>query len=134
MYMLDTDTCSYIIKERPPAVLERFKQVAMDEICISIVTYSELRYGVERSSSKKINHEVISLFIKYLNVLDWDKDAADTYARIRSTLESNGTPIGNMDMMIGAHAKSLGATLITNNTKHFKYIDGLSIDNWVHST
>lgn len=104
-YMLDTDMCSYIIKERPASVLEHFKKLDMDNICISIVTYAELIDGVERSSSKRINHAVIKDFTRHLDVIKWDINAAEQYAVIRTKLEAKGTPIGAMDMMIAAHAK-----------------------------
>ena len=104
-YMLDTDMCSYIIKERPVNVLKHFQKLNMDNICISIVTYAELMYGVERSSSKRINHSVIKDFIRHLDVINWDINAADHYAVLRTKLEAKGTPIGAMDMMIAATFK-----------------------------
>lgn len=130
-YMLDTDMCSYIIKERPASVLEHFKKLDMDNICISIVTYAELIDGVERSSSKRINHAVIKDFTRHLDVIKWDINAAEQYAVIRTKLEAKGTPIGAMDMMIAAHAKSLNTILVTNYQKHFTKVTGLKIENWV---
>ena len=123
-YMLDTDMCSYIIKDHPESVRKRFQKLAMEQICISVVTYAELVYGVERSSSKRINRPIIDDFIQYLDVLDWGVDAVDHYGKIRANLESNGSSIGAMDMMIAAHAKSTGAILVTNNQKHFTKING----------
>jgi len=128
--MLDTDMCSYIIKEHPIKVLNRFKTLEMRAICISIVTYAELMYGVERSSSKRVNREVIKDFVKHLDVMTWDVAAADQYAVIRTALEAKGQPIGAMDMMIAAHSKSIGAVLVTNNQKHFSKVKGLDIENW----
>jgi len=130
-YMLDTDMCSYIIKEHPAKVLKHFQKLDMDTICISIITYAELMYGVERSSSKRINHAVIKNFTKYLDVIQWDLEAADCYAMIRTKLEKKGTPIGAMDMMIAAHSQSIDAVLVTNNQKHFSKVKGLKIENWV---
>lgn len=130
-YMLDTDISSYIIKERPVNVLERFRKVEMDSIGISIVTYAELIYGVERSSSKRINRSVVEDFTRHLNVHEWNVTAVDEYAIIRTALESKGTPIGAMDMMIAAHSKSLNSVLVTNNPKHFRQVAGLTIENWV---
>ncbi len=129
--MLDTDMCSYIIKERPISVLQHFKTLDMNNVCISIVTYAELIYGVERSSSKRINHSVIKDFTRHLNVVKWDMNAADQYAVIRNELETNGTPIGSMDMMIAAHAKSMKSILVTNNQKHFTKVPRLKTENWV---
>ena len=130
-YMLDTNMCSYIIKERPVSVLQHFQELNMESICISIVSYAELMYGVERSSSKRINHSVIRDFTRYLDVISWDIGAADEYAVLRTDLEAKGTPIGAMDMMIAAHSKSLNTVLVTNNQKHFMKVKGLLIENWI---
>ncbi len=131
LYMLDTDTCSYIIRERPASVLEHFRQLAMEQICISVVTYAELLYGVERSSSKRINRPIVDDFVRHLDVIAWDESAAEQYGKIRADLEAKGKPIGAMDMMIAAHAKSINAVLITNNQRHFARIKRLKIENWV---
>ncbi len=130
-YMLDTDMCSYIIKERPVSVLQHFQELNMEDICVSIVTYAELMYGVERSSSKRINHSVIKDFTRYLDIISWNLGAADEYAVLRTDLEAKGTPIGAMDMMIAAHSKSINTILVTNNQKHFSKVKGLAIENWV---
>ncbi len=129
-YMLDTDMCSYIIKERPESVRQRFQKLAMEQLYVSVVTYAELIYGVERSSSKRVNRPIVEDFVRHLDVMDWDTGAADQYGMIRTELEVAGTPIGAMDMMIAAHAKSIKAVLVTNNQKHFTKIKGLKIDNW----
>jgi tRNA(fMet)-specific endonuclease VapC len=131
LYMLDTDTCSYIIRERPASVLKRFRQLAMEQICVSVVTYAELLYGVERSSSKRINRPIVDDFVRHLDVIAWDEAAAEQYGKIRADLEARGEPIGAMDMMIAAHAKSIKAVLITNNQKHFARIKRLMAENWV---
>ena len=129
-YMLDTDMCSYIIKEHPESVRQRLRKLAMEQLCVSVVTYAEMIYGVERSSSKRVNRPIVEDFVRHLDVMDWDTDAADQYGVIRAELETAGTPIGAMDMMIAAHAKSIKAVLVTNNQKHFTKIKGLKIDNW----
>jgi tRNA(fMet)-specific endonuclease VapC len=103
----------------------------MEQLCISVITYAELVYGVERSSSKRVNRPIIEDFARHLDVVDWDTDAADHYGVIRAELEAAGTPIGAMDMMISAHAKSLKAVLVTNNQKHFTKVKGLKIENWI---
>lgn len=131
LYMLDTDTSSYIIRKRPESVRTRFKELHLEQICISIITYAELLYGVERSSSSKINRAIIENFARHLVIRHWDETAAEHYAQIRTRLETNGTPIGGMDMQIAAHARSLDATLVTNNTRHFARVDGLVLENWV---
>ena len=131
LYMLDTDTCSYIIRERPIGVLERFRKLVMEQICISTATFAELLYGVERSSSKRINHPIIDDFVRHLDVIEWNNAAAEQYGKIRADLEARGEPIGAMDMMIAAHAKSIKAVLVTNNQKHFARIKGLKVENRV---
>lgn len=129
-YMLDTDISSYIIKEKPTHVLERFQLLEMRQLHISVITYAELIYGVEYSSNKKINRPIIDDFVRHLSVLDWDKNAAEQYGHIRAFLRKEGLIIGSMDMMIAAHARSERMVLVTNNDKHFKRIPKLSIENW----
>ncbi len=129
-YMLDTDTCSYVIRERPIGVLERFRKLSMDQVCISAVTYAELIYGVERSSSKRINRPIVDEFVQHLDIIAWGKEAAERYGKVRAELKTGETPIGAMDMMIAAHAKSIKAALVTNNQKHFAKVRGLRIENW----
>jgi tRNA(fMet)-specific endonuclease VapC len=131
LYMLHTDTCSYIFRKRPARVLAHFRRLAMEQICISVVTYAELLYGVERSSSKRINRPIVDDFVRHLDVIGWDESAAEQYGRIRADLEAEGKPIGAMDMMIAAHAKSIKAVLITNNQRHFARIKRLKIEDWV---
>ena len=129
-FMLDTDICSYIMKEKPIQVLERFDTHKMEQFCISIITYAEFKYGVFRSPNPKKHHRLVKHFILHVDIIPWDRSAADDYADIRQTLESRGYTIGNMDMMIAAHARSLGFTLVTNNEKHFKRVPDLKIENW----
>ncbi|MDM8557955.1 type II toxin-antitoxin system VapC family toxin [Candidatus Parabeggiatoa sp. HSG14] len=130
-FMLDTDTCSYLIKQRPITVLERFEAISDEKICISVITFAELIYGVERSSSTKINLPIVKSFVSCLSVLPWDNEAAEYYGKLRVFLERKGTPIGNMDLMIAAHALSKNLTVVTNNTRHFEKIPQLQIENWV---
>jgi len=131
LYMLDTDTCSYIIRERPTGVLQRFRKLKTDQVCISVVSYADLLYGVKRSSSKRVNRPIVDDFVRHLDVIKWDNNAAEHYGEIRTNLEAGGSPIGAMDMMIAAHAKSIKAVLVTNNQKHFTRVRGLKVKNWV---
>jgi tRNA(fMet)-specific endonuclease VapC len=130
LYMLDTDICSYIIKERPLQVLEHFKRVEMEQLCISAVTYAELIYGVEHSSSKKVNRVVIDNFVLHLTIVPWGEEAAEHYGSISAYLQAEGKIIGSMDMMIAAHARSHKMTLVTNSDKHFKRVPKLTVENW----
>jgi len=129
-FMLDTNICVYIIKQKPVKVLERFTQYSPGDILISSITVAELRYGAEKSLHVLQNHEALSGFIVPLEIAAFDEKAADEYGRVRAMLEKKGHPIGSMDMIIGAHALSLGVTLVTNNTKEFKRIRGLKVENW----
>ncbi len=128
--MLDTDICSYIIRERPLQVFEHFKKIEMNQLYISVVTYAELIYGVEHSSSKKVNRLIIDDFVRHLSIISWDQKAAEHYGRIRAFLRVGGNIIGSMDMMIAAHAGSRKMTLVTNNDNHFKRVPKLKVENW----
>ncbi len=131
MYILDTNICIYIIRKRPIAVLEKFKEIPADELAISVVTYAELQYGVDKSSSKQFNQNILDQFVNRLNVLSWDRPAAREYGLIRSDLEVKGTPIGPLDMLIAAHALSREETLVSNNLKEFQRVENLRLENWI---
>lgn len=131
MYMLDTYICSYIIRERPISVLDKFKKIDNSEMCLSVITKAELLYGVARSSSRKVNLEIVEDFLNRLVVLDWNGDAAAAYGKLRATMEAGGRIIGNLDMMIAAHALSIGAQIVTNNGRHFGQVPKLKMVNWV---
>lgn len=130
MWMLDTDTCSYILRQHSEQVLERLDAVARDQVALSSVVCAELRYGAARVKSKKLA-ALIERWLALFTIESWDDDASKTYARIRAVIEAKGRPIGNLDLLIAAHALSRGATLVTNNTKHFSQVPGLRIVNWL---
>ncbi len=92
MYMLDTDICIYIIKKRPANLLEKFNAIPPNDLCISTITYAELQYGVERSSSKKMNQRILSDFVSHLEVQPWNVEAARQYGKIRTSLEKRASP------------------------------------------
>ena len=131
MYMLDTNICIYILKKRPTVVLDKFDIVRRDQIYISIITYAELKFGVEKTSSKKMNQEILNEFVARLQIRLWDEEAANHYAKIRYHLERQGTLIGNMDLMIASHARSCGDKLVTNNLKEFNRVPELKLVNWI---
>jgi len=131
MYMLDTNTCIYIIKRRPVKVLKRFEAVDNDQICISVVTHAELQYGLVRSSKIEHNQRILDAFVARLTVWAWDQDAVTHYGRIRRYLEQKGTPIGNMDLLTAAHALAKSCTLVTNNQREFKRVPELKTANWI---
>lgn len=129
--MLDTNICIYLIKNKPIEVREKFDIYEVGEICISSITVSELYYGVQKSQMKEQNERALALFLAPLNIALYDEHAAIEYGKIRATLEAKGTVIGSLDMLIAAHAKSLGVLLVTNNIKEFQRVDALSLENWV---
>jgi tRNA(fMet)-specific endonuclease VapC len=129
--MLDTKICIYIIKQQPDAVLKRFVEYQVGDIGISSITLSELRYGVAKSTHQEKNASALEEFIIPLEVVAFDEKAAHAYGDIRATLEKAGTPIGSMDMLIAAHAVSLGISLVTNNQREFARISKLTIIDWM---
>lgn len=130
MYMLDTNICIFAIKNKPATVLKKLTSYDPSDICISAITYAELRHGVEKSQAKQRNDLALTLFLSAIDIIPFGERAAEEYGRVRSYLESKGTPIGPMDMLIAAHAKSLGMTIVTNNTREFKRIPDLKIEDW----
>lgn len=129
-YMLDTDTCSYIMKRSNDAVVKRLQRVAVDDVCVSVITKSELLYGVELSPRHDMDETALTAFLSHVEVLDFPDEAAYHYARIRADLKARGTIISAHDLFIAAHARSLGLTLVTNNTREFSRVRGLTIENW----
>jgi len=130
-YMLDTNICIYLIKQKPEKLLRRFKTHVVGDIGISSITIAELRFGVEKSQQVEKNRQALDEFILPLEIADFDEKAAESYGKVRTLLENMGKPpIGSMNMLIGANALSLGVTLVTNNTNEFKQIKNLKIADW----
>lgn len=130
VYMLDTDTCVFILRRSSAAILERIQTVPVQQQVLSVVTYAELLYGLQLASKKKSNQVAVEALVRHLAVLDWPQDAAKHYAEIRADLKKKGSMIGANDLLIAAHAHSLGAVVVTNNTKDFARVKGLRIENW----
>jgi tRNA(fMet)-specific endonuclease VapC len=129
-YMLDTDTCSYIMKRSNDAVLKRLGTLPVSDVCISVITKSELLFGVEVSPRRRQDQAALDAFLNYIEVLDLPDQASLHYAGIRADLRKLGTMIGANDLFIAAHARSLGLTLVTNNTGEFGRVPRLLIENW----
>jgi tRNA(fMet)-specific endonuclease VapC len=129
-FMLDTNTCIYIIKGAPPDVIRRFKRSAISQIGISSITLSELFYGVSKSSRPQQNLMALTQFVAPLEIAPYDDEAALCYGDLRAHLEKQGTPMGSLDMLIAAHALSIPCTLVTNNEKEFGRVPDLKIGNW----
>lgn len=129
-YLLDTNICIYIIKRKPPQVLERFRQAQISSIGISSITYSELMFGAAKSLRPEQNRIALTQFVAPLEIAPYDDAAAQCYGDLRVFLESQGTPIGSLDMLIAAHALALTCVLVTNNEKEFSRVPGLRMENW----
>jgi tRNA(fMet)-specific endonuclease VapC len=129
-FMLDTDTCSYIMKRSHPLVLKRLQSVPVDDVCMSIVTKAELLYGVEVSPRRTQDEAALAAFLPYLETVALDEAAAMHYAEIRADLKRRGAMIGGNDLFIAAHARALGLRLVTNNTTEFERVPNLKLDNW----
>ena len=130
-YMFDTNICIYLIRKKPVQVIKRLQNTNISEIGISVITLSELEYGVAKSSNKTQNRMAIAEFLAPFEIVPFTESAAAEYGEIRAFLEKKGTPIGAYDMMIAAHALSLNLTLVTNNIREFERIPKLQFENWV---
>ena len=130
IYMLDTNMCIYIIKKKPAYVIKRFQKARISNIGISSITLSELVYGAVKSLKPEQNHLALAQFAAPLEILAYDHKASQYYGDVRYHLEKQGTPIGALDMLIAAHALSMGCILVTNNEKEFNRVPNLKIENW----
>jgi tRNA(fMet)-specific endonuclease VapC len=128
-YLLDTNTASYIIKGNIPRLRERLQKVSMSQILISAVTEAELLFGAARKREAVRLKTAIDEFLLRVDSLPWDSNAARRYADLRATLEIGGTPMGNLDMMIAAHALAVEAVLVTND-RAFRRLKHLKIEDW----
>ena len=131
MILLDTNICIYIINAKPPGVLARFQQFQLGDIGLCSVVAAELAFGVAKSRSTR-NRHALEMFLAPLTILPFDENAIWVYGELRADLEHRGVPIGSLDTMIAAHALSLHATLVTNNTREFSRVPGLQLDNWAN--
>lgn len=129
-YLLDTNTCIYIINRRPAEVFVRFEALEVGEVGISSITGAELAFGVAKSGSDR-NRQALDKFLAPLEVCAFDEAAMRRYGSLRSQLERQGTPIGALDTLIAAHALALGCVLVTNNVREFQRVAGLALENWV---
>ncbi len=132
MYLLDTNTCVYVIRRRPEAAFRRLDEAAPEEVALSVITAFELEIGVLRAQGRRYS-EAVRRFLGEFSILPLEDSAREAYGRLRTGLERRGEAIGAHDMLIAAHAMALDATLVTNNEREFKRIKGLKIENWVAS-
>ena len=130
-YLLDTNICIYIIKQKPIEVFEKFRSLHVGDVGISAITLSELEYGVQKSRYSKKNKQALQEFLLPLEIYEFDYKSAIVYGTVRAYLEKSGTPIGALDTLIASHALSLGISIITNNEKEFKRVPNLKVENWI---
>jgi len=128
-YMLDTDTCSYIMKRSDQVVVKRLRAVPVTDVCMSVITKSELLYGVEVSPRREQDATALRAFLRHVEVLEFPDAAAIHYAEIRADLKKRGEMIGANDLFTAAHARTLGLRLVTNNTAEFGRVKGLTLEN-----
>jgi len=131
-YMLDTNICVFAIKKNEN-VLFNILSNKDKGICISTITLSELEYGVFNSLQQTKNQNALTDFLTIVDVIPYGEMAAQEYGILRAELKKRGSPIGNMDMLIAAHAIAAGKTLVTNNTREFERVHGLVLEDWSHS-
>ena len=130
-YMLDTNICIGLIRRKPPNLIKRLTHCEPGEVGVSSITIAELAYGANKSSQIEQNLSALEQFLFPIEIVDFDQRASAAYGVVRAYLEREGKVIGSMDMLIGAHALSLGAILITNNVDEFKRIPKLKVEDWM---
>ena len=129
-YLLDTNICIYIRKQRPEEVLRRFRKLRIGEAALSVITYGELLYGAVKSEQRVAAMEQLRELLILLPALALPETAAEAYGRIRAELESKGEMIGNNDLWIAAHAIAARLILVTNNEREFRRVRELKVQNW----
>lgn len=132
LFMLDTDTCIFLMRGESQTLAAKVQSVPLQHQVMSAVTFAELTYGVQASAAtkRKQNQAVLDSLALHLAVLDWPQDAAKHYAEIRANMKKRGAQLGAADLMIAAHARAMGATVVTNNIKDFGRVKGLEVENW----
>jgi tRNA(fMet)-specific endonuclease VapC len=130
-YLLDTNICIYLIKQKPASVIRQFNKLSPGDICISVITLYELMYGAYKSQQVERNITAINRFTAPLEIMQFDVHDADTCAKLRAVLEKQGQVIGPLDLQIAAQAITRNCILVTNNQKEFKRVKGLKMENWV---
>lgn len=129
-YLLDTNVCVDYLTGRFPQVARRIQRSAPEDLCLSSIVIAELRFGADKSGKPSRNHKLLDVLTNEIPGRDFDSAAASIYGKVRSTLEKKGQPIGPNDMLIAAHALSLGLVLVSDNLGEFKRVRGLKLENW----
>ena len=130
-YLLDTNTCIYFLNKSSERIISRFQELSPSVIKLPAITVAELFYGAEKSIAKKKNWEIVKTFVSNFEIVSFDANSCQVYAMIRTDLEKTGTPIGPMDLLIASISLSNNFILVTNNTKEFKRIKTLKVENWI---
>ena len=132
LFMLDTDTCIFLMRGESQRLEAKVQSVPLQQQVMSAVTFAQLTYGVQASATakRKQNQVILYSLALHLAVLDWPQDAAKHYAEIRADLKKRGAQLGAADLMIAAHARAMGAIIVTNNVKDFGRVKGLEVENW----
>ena len=130
-YLLDTDACIALIKNRPVSMRNRLSLLTPEEVGVSGIVAAELWFGVANSQKKKKNESALKDFLEFVTLLDWPCEASALYGRVRAQLQQQGTLIGAMDLLIASHALFIDTILVTNNTREFERVPGLKVENWL---
>ena len=130
LYMLDTNTVSYLIRGKPPAIKKRLQQVSMSHVCISVITEAELLRGVLNKPEATMLSKLINAFLLRVDALPWDSEVAASYARLRTLCEKEGKSLGNMDMLIASHAVAVNATLVSNDKAFYQLSHYITLEDW----
>ena len=130
-YMLDTDICVTLIRQKSPELRDKIKSFKPETLGISVITLAELQYGVQKGQRQKLEQEALMKVLFPFKIVDFNSEAAVTYGHIRAELEKIGQRIGPYDLQIAAHAKTLGVILVTGNVREFNRVDGLIVENWL---
>ena len=129
--LLDTNICIYVARSHPATVARRFTRAAPGSLGISIITWGELCFGAAKSNDATGAHSLLEQFSRVVQVVPLTPEAGLHYGEVRASLQRAGTPIGNNDLWIAAHALALGVPLVTNNVREFERVPGLKLENWV---
>lgn len=129
-YLLDTNICIYLTKQQHPALIKRFESLAENEVAMSVITFGELQFGAQKSQQHKQVLEALEKLSLAIPVLTMTQNTSQHYGEIRTHLQKQGTPIGNNDVWIAAHARAEGLILVTNNVREFERVPDLKIENW----
>ena len=131
IYLLDTNTCIYYLNRASERVIAHFKKLSPSKIKLPSIAVAELYYGAEKSKAKLKNWEIVENFVSTFEIIPFDERSCKMYAKVRTSLEKSGIPIGPMDVLVASISLANNFILVTNNTKEFKWIKGLKLENWL---